>query len=112
MNKWLERALLLNILLITLFLISDYVLWSFIAKDFDLFQYSGGNVQITGIQANNYYNPFFSTLTINGYYSSGSFGQTSSVLNVPLILVLIIVFTNLFIVRGATEEQKKKQEMS
>jgi hypothetical protein len=107
MNKWMERALFVNIILLILFVLADYFTWVFISQGFEPLSWFAGVIRNVRSRAS--YNIFLRQLTISGIHewTEGftSFTQESTTPNLPLILFILTIASNLYLVWKIQKER-------
>ena len=103
MNKWFERAMLINLLLFVIYVLIDYSLWIGIAPMLQPIYSSG----LEGVRVRGDYMVFSRMLTIGGSVrtetSFEGFDSTSSTPNFPLLLFIIAIIINLILVYKAAK---------
>jgi len=106
MNKWVERAVFLNILLLLTYVFVDYFLWVGIASKLQPIHSN----PIQAIRMIGEYGVLSHILTIQGwfYVSSGSslietFDNTSSTPNLQLLFFIITIIVNMILVYKAAK---------
>jgi len=99
MNKWVERAIFINIILIALFLAADYFNWFFFSFPFESLKWEEGS--ITDLRVGTGYNFFTKSLSLDGSLTTptswGGFTETSVVLNVQFLLLLLTIAANMLL---------------
>lgn len=105
MNKWFERAILINLILFAAYVLVDYILWIGIAPTFQLV-FSN---DLQGVVIKGDYTFFSRILAINGYTRAGAslpmiYNATSFNPNFPLFLFIVAIIVNVVLVYKATKK--------
>jgi hypothetical protein len=96
MQKHLQQAILLNVILLLLYVIVDYAIWTNAPSGLSLPWYSGTfeDFDVTGS-----YNLFSRSVWITGHYRSGtSFEEVSSLPNLTLLLFILALALNTYLI--------------
>jgi len=108
MGVWTQRALFLNIILLLLFVIADYLTWIY-APEPIVMEMFVGTIEDASVGAS--YSLLSRRLWIRGIrrYNgvSTSFTETSDTLNFPLLILLASLALNVYLVSKL--ERKKKE---
>ena len=103
MNKWFERAILINIILLLAYVFVDYLLWIGIAPMLEPIYSSG----LEGVRVRGEYRLISRMLTIGGHVrtetSFEGFDSTSSTPNLPLFLFIVAIIINMILVYKAAK---------
>ena len=109
MNKWFERAIFLNILLIILYVYVDYSGWTRISFDFKSVQYLQGKLDHLRVLTS--YNILFHSIRLDSNYVTGSsfegFQQQSYIFNYPFLIFVIAIIVNMLIVTRTSKDDLK-----
>jgi len=107
MNKWLERSLFINIILVLVFLFLDYVTWNPIADKLN-------NSYTTRGQYHNTIGSFFNMLTFqlrqSGLFGSEVQSEFTQSWNFPLFVFILAIVINIVIVWRSGKEARKEQK--
>lgn len=104
MNKWLERALFADFILIVLYIIADYGMWTQLSLQ------PSSNVTLVNVQASYYF--ISKNLIVNGIYQTSQIYQTvgfvSSLPNLTLLLFAATILINIILLWKATTSPRAK----
>ena len=110
MNKWLERAILLNIIMILLFFIADYLAWNGIEGSFTSIPLMSGTFD--NVHLSSPYNILTRTIQFNANYRTAnsfqSFAETNTTINITLFLFLATIALNLILIWKMTKENHEQ----
>ena len=99
MNRWIERAIFVNIILVALFVAADYFNWFFVSFPFESLKWEEGS--ITGLTVGTGYNFFTKSLSLSGHLNTltgfEGFTRTSVVLNIQFLLLLLTIAANMLL---------------
>lgn len=103
MNKWFERAILINLILLIAYIFIDYLLWVSIAPMLQPIYSSG----LEGVRVRGDYTFISRMLTIGGHVRTDTsfegFDSTSSTPNFPLLLFIVAMLINLILIYKAAK---------
>lgn len=107
MNKWIKRAVFINVLFIVLYAVADYALWMRIPADMENMRDQYGLFTNPEVEANNYllfkYIRFALTNQLEGVLPH-VLCSTSQLPNLPFAIFLVMILTNLFLLKKAVSE--------
>jgi hypothetical protein len=106
MNKWIERAIFIDIIFIIFYVISDYAMWMRIPTDMNMMSHATGTFQDLRVITN--YGLLIKSIDVGGAYTfAGGYinPQTyiSQMPNLPFFIFLAMMLTNLFILGKASQ---------
>lgn len=106
MNKWIERAIFINLIFIIIYVASDYAMWMRIPADMELMRYATGTFQNLRVETS--YNLLTKSIDVAGNYqfltSFQGIGYVSQLPNLPLIIFLAMILTNILLLREAVRK--------
>lgn len=109
MNKWVERTVFLNILMLFFFVIADYFSWISIYNGLQPLEVFTGSYSNLRVSVN--YWVLTRYISINGIQTTPtsyeSFGYISQLPNLPLLVFVITIILNMLLIIKATSETEK-----
>jgi hypothetical protein len=110
MDKWLERAIFLNIILLLIYLLIDYSTWNYIPHGLSLPWHSG---RFENLEFASSYTIIDRSVWITGHYSSETsfegFTETSTTPNFQLYFFILAIALNTYLVSRAEREQYSRK---
>ena len=109
MNKWIERALFLNIILLLFFVLADYISWIWICNGLQELNALSGNLTNLGVSGNYWLlsRQFLINGVQTGSFGYNTFGVISNTLNLPLLVFVITIILNMLLIIKATRKTEK-----
>ena len=108
MNKWLERAILVNIIILIIYIASDYFAWS--RFDYDLESAFGSTGSYSNLKIYESGSFAVRVVWVTGIltWETGmtSFGKFANIPNFPLLVFVVAIIANMFLLYKATKETK------
>jgi hypothetical protein len=102
MNKWIKRVIVINVIFVIIYVLSDYAVWMGIPADMGI-RNEEGTFQNLKVETN--YNVFSKSITFSGNYQFLTplerMGWVSQSLNLPLFVFLAMILTNILLLREA-----------
>jgi hypothetical protein len=110
MNKWVERTVFLNILMLFFFVIADYFSWIWIYNGLQPLE--GPRNLLTDLHFSTNYWILFRDVRIDGVqdispYSHLGFSFVFNIPNLPLLVFVITIILNMLLIIKATRETEK-----
>jgi len=115
MNKWILRAILLNVLFILAFIYFDYYTWTVFPANLASINCNQGTPQTVEVFSDTAYNILYRVFNVRAQQLYGTglqfghwYSQSSSTPNFPLVLFLLTIAVNLYLIWSATKESQIK----
>jgi hypothetical protein len=114
MNRWIERAILLNLIMLILFLYAEYSSFMTITEGLSEISRYSSSGNVTGLQVTGRFEWTFQRIYIDFEYSAEGWGQggqrvTGSTPYFSILLFIITVILNLLLIWRMTYEKKEPQ---
>ena len=114
MNKWILRAILLNVLFLLAFVYFDYYTWTVFPANITAINCNQEAPQTVQVFSDTSYNVFFRIFIVRAQHLFGAnpqfgqwYSQSSSTPNFPLVLFMVTIAVNLFLMWSMVAENRK-----
>lgn len=105
MSKWLKRALLLNLIFLVLFIVTQYITWAQLTITSEF-----GGASVFSVTSNGIYQLTTVGMNLQGLLAGGPLtpSETDSTyyVNYELIIFVIAIIVNLYLLRRIENEEK------
>jgi hypothetical protein len=103
MNKWIERAIFINLIFFIIYVGSDYAMWMRIPADMEGISFSVGTFENLRVETS--YNVLIKFIEVAGDYRTStlfrSVAYISGLPNFPLIIFFFMILINILLMRAA-----------
>ena len=113
MNKWILRAIFLNVLFIFAFIYFDYYTWTVFPTNIAPINCNQPAPQTVGVFSDTSYNIFFRVFNVRAQQLYGTnpqmgwwYSQSSTTPNFPLVLFMVAIAVNLYLMWSVTKESQ------